>query len=110
MRLYALSQKNIADLQERGFLSDQNGRYFEHSAEVFDTPLYNIANAVNEKEMLSETQKQIYNDAVERFTKMNPAKQNVVLEHIKHLFRRLLQSAIYHIWIATVLFESMNTI
>lgn len=56
---------------------------FEHSAEVFDTPLYNIANAVNEKEMLSETQKQIYNDAVERFTKMNPAKQNVVLEHIK---------------------------
>ena len=58
---------------------------FEHSAEVFDTPLYNIANAVNEKEMLSETQKQIYNDAVERFTKMNPAKQNVVLEHILSL-------------------------
>lgn len=56
---------------------------FEHSTEVFETPLYNIANAVNEKEKLSETQKQIYNDAVERFTKMNPAKQNVVLEHIK---------------------------
>lgn len=55
---------------------------FEHSAEVFDTPLYNIANAVDDKK-LSETQKQIYNDAVERFTKMNPAKQNVVLEHIK---------------------------
>lgn len=33
--------------------------------------------------MLSETQEQIYNDAVKRFTKMNPAKQNVVLEHIK---------------------------
>ena len=56
---------------------------FEHSAEVFDAPLYNIANAVDGKEKLSETQKQIYNDAVERFTKMNPAKQNVVLEHIK---------------------------
>lgn len=55
---------------------------FEHSAEVFDTPLYNIANAVDDKN-LSETQEQIYNDAVERFTKMNPAKQNVVLEHIK---------------------------
>lgn len=55
---------------------------FEHSAEVFDTPLYNIANAVDDKN-LSETQEQIYNDAVKRFMKMNPAKQNVVLEHIK---------------------------
>lgn len=56
---------------------------FMHSTEVFETPLYNIANAVDDKEMLSETQEQIYNDAVKRFTKMNPAKQNVVLEHIK---------------------------
>lgn len=77
--------------RKRILLTYKNGAFyriktadlFEHSTEVFETPLYNVANAVNEEEKLGKNQNQIYKDAVERFTKLNPAKQNVVLEHIK---------------------------
>lgn len=80
---YMRYHKRILLTYKRGaFYQIKTADIFEHSAEVFDTPLYNIANAVDDKK-LSETQEPIYNDAVKRFTKMNPAKQNVVLEHIK---------------------------
>lgn len=76
-------KKILLTYKNGAFYQIKTADLFEHSTEVFETPLYNIANAVNEEEKLGKNQNQIYKDAVERFTKLNPAKQNVVLEHIK---------------------------